>query len=434
MKPLFALVAAAFLFSSVLEIPAAPAQNLGEASSPSWRILKRDASGRPVIVDEGTGEELDTIETPVPNANAPTEEQIRDISPRNIMRGQLLIVDPPPNLRRAIEGDGYLVLEEIKLFNLETEVLRVSVPPGTSEANAIRDIKKQFPGVLVDTNATFDLSAGRVGPDFSRNFVGWGKVPNSCGKGMRIGMIDGAVDTSVQALRNQDVKFKPFTAKGRKPAGHAHGTAVAAMLVGSPDKLNKAGGMLPGATLFAASIFETRGGKTVSNMANVLRATEWLLENRVSVVNLSIAGSQNSVLTFVLNKLVSAQISVVAAAGNFGPKAKPAWPAAHPKVIAVTAIDGRMKIYSSANHGGYVDFAAPGVNLVTATHKGPRKQSGTSFAAPFLTAMVAIHLNSGFPADPDQLRASLKRYARDLGTKGKDPAFGWGLVRLKPAC
>ena len=48
--------------------------------------------------------------------------------------------------------------------------------------------------------------------------------------------------------------------------------------------------------------------------------------------------------------------------------------------------------------------------------------------------MVAVHLGAGYSSDPEVLRESLKRYSVDLGTKGKDQVFGWGLVRLRPDC
>ena len=71
---------------------------------------------------------------------------------------------------------------------------------------------------------------------------------------------------------------------------------------------------------------------------------------------------------------------------------------------------------------------------MTATPGGYKEQSGTSFAAPYITSMVAVHLSAGYSSDPDVLRGSLRRYSVDLGTKGKDQVFGWGLVRLRPDC
>jgi len=432
---LFAVLAIAFaaMFSSAQ--PVSAQETLGDAPSPSWRILKRDAQGRPILLDKGTGKEFEVEQTETPDATTPDETQIKKIDPGSLMRGQLLLVNPPRNIRSQLEKDGFSILEEIRLFSMDAEVWRVSIPPTMSEKGALRKLKKDFPDLLVDTNQTFDLSAGNVGADFSRGFVGWGPVSPSCGAGMRIGMIDGAVDKKTASLRKQRVNYEGFNAKDRKPAGEAHGTAVAAMLVGRPEGDEKnIGGLLPGATLYSAGIFEIRGGKEVGNLGNMMKAADWLLKNRVSVVNMSIAGGGNGVMTFVLNKMLEEGVVVVAAAGNNGPRAEPAWPAAHPKVIAVTAIDNQLKIYEQANRGDYVDFAAPGVNLVTHVPSGLKLQSGTSFASPFITAMVAIHLDAGFPSDPDQLRGSLRRYTKDLGQTGKDDAFGWGLVRLKPSC
>lgn len=412
------------------------AQNadFGEAETPSWRILKKDAKGRPVIVDTGTGQQLEVQPTTAPPDGPRSDQEIDKLRSSTIMRGQLMLVNPPNNAESTLQAGGYRVIERIQLFNLEMEVWRVSVPPNLTEKAAIKQLKKELPGTIVDANQALDLSQGKAGADFSRGYVGWGPVPRTCGTGMRIGMIDGAVDVKSPSLRGQNVKFKGFAGKGRKLSGYTHGTAVAAILVGRPASGSQIGGLLPGAALFAAGMFEVRGGREVGNMANMLKAADWLVQNRVSVVNMSIAGTGNAVMTFLLNKLRKAGVVIVAAAGNNGPKAEPAWPAAHPKAISVTAIDQSLKIYEFANQGGYIDFAAPGVNLVTETPRGYRRQSGTSFAAPFITAMVAIHLAAGFPTDADSLRASLKRYTKDLGGTGRDAAFGWGLVRLKPQC
>jgi len=438
-RTVFRAISAAVFAFGVAVVPATSSawaqEKLDDAPSPSWRILKRDAQGRPIILDRGTGRELEVEKTETPDATPPSDSEINKISPSKLMRGQLLLVNPASNIRPKLEQDGFRILEEMRLHSMGAEVWRISIPPSMSEKGALRKLKKDFPDLLVDTNQTFDLSAGRFGPDFSRGFVGWGPVSPGCGAGMRIGMIDGAVDTNTPPLRKQRVSYEGFNAKDRRPAGQAHGTAVASMLVGRPaDTVKNIGGLLPGASLYAAGIFEIRGGKEVGNLGNMLKAVDWLLKNRISVVNMSVAGGGNGVMTFVLNKLLEEGVVVVAAAGNNGPRAEPAWPAAHPKVIAVTAIDNQLKLYEQANRGNYVDFSAPGVNLVTTVPEGLKLQSGTSFASPFITAMVAIHLDAGFPTDPDQLRASLRRYTKDLGQSGKDDAFGWGLVRLKPAC
>ncbi|MDX1737714.1 MAG: S8 family serine peptidase, partial [Alphaproteobacteria bacterium] len=186
--------------------------------------------------------------------------------------------------------------------------------------------------------------------------------------------------------------------------------------------------------LYAANIFEKRAGLTKGNLSAMLRALDWFVLQKVQVVNLSIVGGLNKIMRMALTKIKEKGIIIVAAAGNNGAKAAPVWPAADPSVLAVTAIDYRFGVYRQANRGSYIDFAAPGVAIETETPDGKKQQSGTSFATPFITAVVAIHLQLGFEPDVDLLRKSMQRYAQDLGKKGKDATYGWGLVRVKPSC
>lgn len=429
---LFIPFTAAVLVSAIPAFNAAAQEDLGDAEEPTWSILKLDSSGRPVIVEEG-GSEIGVEVTETPKVTAPTEEQIRNIDKLKIERGQLMLLDVKADQLAALNGQGYRTIEEIRLPTLGVNVVRVAIPPGISEENAIRKIKKDHPGLVVDVNTIMDLSAGADKGTYANKYVGWGDVPKSCGEGIRMGMIDGGVYPKAKSLAGQRVKYRSFIKKDRKAAGFDHGTAVAVILIGKPGG-GRLGGLLPGASLYAAGIFENRNGKEHGNLSNMLKAAEWLAEKKVKVVNMSIAGSSNAVLTFVINKLMDKGIAVVAAAGNFGAEAKPAWPAAHPKVIAVTAIDHTLDIYQFANQGQYVDFAAPGVGLLTETPRRLKQQSGTSFAAPYITAMIAVHIKHGFPTDTDRLRASLKRFVKDLGAPGRDPTYGWGLVRLRARC
>ena len=123
----------------------------------------------------------------------------------------------------------------------------------------------------------------------------------------------------------------------------------------------------------------------------------------------------------------------VAAAGNGGPNAAPSYPAAYEQVIAVTAVDKNLRGYIHANHGDYIDVAAPGVEIWTAL-PGVLEgyQSGTSFAAPHVTAILAaVH---GRVQDKSK-EGFLKALAiRDLGQAGRDRVYGRGLVLAPIAC
>ena len=127
-------------------------------------------------------------------------------------------------------------------------------------------------------------------------------------------------------------------------------------------------------------------------------------------------------------------LMLVAAAGNGGSATEPAYPAAYQDVIAVTAVSAERTVYAYANRGPYIDFAAPGVRLWTAVPGGGRFQSGTSFAAPYVTSMVALTLAGGAERTVEAVRSRLRQDALDLGAPGRDDVFGWGLVRMWPVC
>jgi subtilisin family serine protease len=126
---------------------------------------------------------------------------------------------------------------------------------------------------------------------------------------------------------------------------------------------------------------------------------------------------------------------LIAAAGNAGPNAPPAFPGALPEVIAVTAVDQQGAVFTQANRGSYIAFAAPGVRIWVPTPDGEgRYETGTSFAAPFALGTAALEMMQGAPADADSLRLRLAAKARALGSSGRNPTYGYGLVQASASC
>jgi hypothetical protein len=414
----------------------------------SVTILKYDAKGNIVgVVEKKVGKGQTIHRKPAPTSGAGATKAASgnstsggagaggaggggqpDAEPREV-----LISNPPATLLPQLQAQGYLLVERIILGNLGGEFLRLRAPRGVTADSAISDIRRRFPGILVDKNTLFDLSSGIPGI-YANDLTGWGVAPPRCGQGLLIGMIDTALDPRHPALRGRNIIYRSFVQKDHKPGKSKHGATVAALLVGN-SRDGAPGGLLPGAALFAGSIFEDRGnGKLRGNLSAMIMALDWLVKERVTVVNLSMAGSNNTILEYIIVKALSQGMVLVAAAGNGGPKAKPAFPAANPRVIAVTAIDRRLAAYRYANRGGYIDFAAPGVGLQIATAAPGTLQSGTSFATPFITSAIAVHLAQGARPQPDPIRAALRKRTKDLGAPGRDDTFGWGLVRYRPKC
>ena len=321
-----------------------------------------------------------------------------------------------------------------------------SGPSDPSILTIRRRLQRRFPGMLVDVNQHYNLAAAPPinrrggtpkwkGKSWARWAMGWENLPERCGANLALGIIDTSIDASHPALLGKNIEFKSFHRAGRKPSPPRHGTAIAAMLIGNAS-IEGWGGLLPGARLYAANVFEVKpSGRLVSSLQSFMKAMDWMIINNVQVVNLSIAGSSSTMMKAAVHKALKNNVVLVAAAGNFGRSARPAYPAAYRNVLAVTAIDTNLRSYRRANRGAYIDFAMPGVAAWTAIPGGGAYQSGTSFAVPFITALAGLELASSnkFPS----LAILTKRLAansKDLGARGRDNIFGWGFVDYRPSC
>lgn len=80
---------------------------------------------------------------------------------------------------------------------------------------------------------------------------------------------------------------------------------------------------------------------------------------------------------------------LVAASGNNGIETR-YWPAAYPGVIAVGAVNPDRKVATFSTRGPHVSLCAPGEQVLTTSLTGYQNATGTSFAAPFVSATAAL--------------------------------------------
>lgn len=79
--------------------------------------------------------------------------------------------------------------------------------------------------------------------------------------------------------------------------------------------------------------------------------------------------------------------------------------------------------------------ANPGVGLWTAASiSGGRLRSGTSYAAPFVTAALAVQRMRATWMSVEEVVSHMLSCAQDLGEAGYDPVFGHGLVSAPGSC
>ncbi|HEC00514.1 MAG TPA: hypothetical protein ENI91_02350 [Sphingomonadales bacterium] len=328
-----------------------------------------------------------------------------------------------------IDEKNYTITSRKYLTGLDMVLIKVSSPKNKKLSLSASEMKNRIDNADISLNHLFipefqdtdDRNAPYTITDISRNL----NLTASNATDVHIGLIDTMVDTSHSALINQAITIEDFVPYDKERPKY-HGTAIAAILVGhDPDKYK---GIAIGAKLYAASVFfKYDKTKVAATTESLILALDWLVQQKTSVINMSLSGPPDPLLEIAINKVMEKGSIIVAAVGNGGPAAAPLYPAAYPGVVAVTAVDKQQHVYLQANRGHHVAFSAPGVNIPTANAGGGyRIRSGTSIAAPFVSAILA-ELTSG--NDTVNIVKLLEKNTIDLGEKGFDNTYGYGLIQ-----
>lgn len=344
----------------------------------------------------------------------------------------------------AIAGliqEGFVVNDRAQISLVGGEMVRLTVPRGMTLDSARTAVGARSATATVDFNHFYqpqsENKAECAGEQCAlvRETVGWpsGEI-TGCAKPHRIGLIDTAINADHATLTNTRLQVIRLGEGEGTKSGAQHGTAVAALLIGAPD--SRVPGLLPGAELIAVDAFQRFGKSTdIASIYDLVRGLDLLAQRDVKVVNLSLTGPANAVLERSVKAATDGGMILVAAAGNDGPNAKPVYPAAYADVIAVTAVDKGGNPYRRAVRGDYIDLAAPGVGVWTvASVSGARQKTGTSFAAPFVTAAVSMLIASEPDMSLERLEAKIRQFTDDIGEPGKDRVFGWGLLNASKLC
>ena len=154
----------------------------------------------------------------------------------------------------------------------------------------------------------------------------------------------------------------------------------------------------------------------------------------MAVVNVSLAGDNNALMALAVHRASARGTMLVAAAGNAGPNAPPAYPGALPEVIAVTAVDQTVPFSRGQSRRLHRLRRARGQNLGTES----RWPGALSDRHLLRRALCARHRgaggDAGAPPNAEALRRRLAAKAHALGTGGKNPVFGYGLVQAGASC
>lgn len=327
---------------------------------------------------------------------------------------------------QALQQLSLPLIDSYDLPFLKSLVLQSEI----SDPDHINNLRKMLPASQIDYNISLSPLAGPR--YYARNMLKWPQnCPNLSAK-IPVGLIDGQIDMSHPAFQQAKITSKNFISQGEADLDHA--TAIAGILLGQDSKISFQG-LDPKMPLYSAVVLTRKGNQQRADILSLLRGVDWILSRQIRLINLSLAGQPNRVLTSALHTTAQQGGLIFAAAGNLGPKAGPAYPASLPFTFAITALDAAQQIYQHANQGDYIDFAAPGVDIWVPTQKSKlpnirgKYVSGTSFAVPYAVATSRLYLYRNPALSQKILTKILGATSLDLGQPGKDQQFGAGLIQ-----
>jgi serine protease AprX len=275
------------------------------------------------------------------------------------------------------------------------------------------------------------------------------------GSGVTVAVIDTGV-ADVPGMDGKVVHQQNISAAPQEGDQYGHGTFVAGLVHETA----------PGADIVSIKLSGANGAVDVTQ---VLAALQWVIANKdrysIDVVNLSFGNDSKqsayaSPLNFAVQRVWDAGIVVVSSAGNLGDHdGTVTKPGDDPLIISVGASDdqGTARRYDDtipafSSRGptqdglSKPDLVAPGTRVISLRAPGSTvdvanpqarigddhfRGSGTSFAAPIMSGVVAIMLSVDPDLDPDQVKYGLLSTARSVD--GWPTASGAGTARAYKA-
>lgn len=208
-----------------------------------------------------------------------------------------------------------------------------------------------------------------------------------------------------------------------------HGTAVAGIIAAAPTAQSP--GVAPRARIMPIRVLSDE--ELSADSRAIADGIRYAIRNGAQIINLSLSSSPGDTLfqslpenLVALREAQQAGVTVIMAAGNdredYGAlrPLEPAYAALQNLGIAVGAINQNLQVADFSNPAGNRPLpfvVAPGVDIFSIDRSGGYRwdHTGTSFAAPFVSGVVALMLSANPTLTPAQIAAILTQTANKQG-------------------
>ena len=225
------------------------------------------------------------------------------------------------------------------------------------------------------------------------------------GRGVSIAIIDSAIDGNHPDLRGRvrlarNLVTEHPTARG----GEIHGTAVAGIIASAVNNREGIIGVAPDvsiAALRACWAISEDGPAAQCSSFSLARALELALGLQPNLINLSLSGPDDPLLSRLLDEVIERGIVVVTAYPATS-ESSYAFPSSHPRVL--TAHSSKVRVNSDSPF----TLAAPATEVLTTTPgAGYAFLSGNSLAAAHTTGVIALLMERQPDIDAERIAAIL---------------------------
>jgi len=236
-----------------------------------------------------------------------------------------------------------------------------------------------------------------------------------------IAILDSGIDQTHIDLAGKVIANINFAQSPTADDVSGHGTHIAGIIGAIANNGTGIAGLVYNSSLMNVKVASDIG---FCNAEAVAKGIIWAVDNGAKVINMSLTFAKpNQALEDAVNYAWGKGAVLVCAAGNDG-GSTPVYPAFYANCLTVTSTNSDDLLGQLANHGDWVDVAAPGVNIYSTL---PRNSfgygSGTSMAAAYVSGVAGLLFSvvsdtNGNGLLNDEVRNIIESSCDEIGISG----------------